>query len=58
MVAITQKILAYVLQLVDPGRTEHAFQDQSGLVIALDNGNPEHSDLPISEGNCRAKWSE
>jgi hypothetical protein len=58
MVAITQSFLANVLQLVAPGRNELTLQDHSALVIALDNGNPQHSNLPISGCNRRAKCGE
>jgi hypothetical protein len=55
MVAINCGFLANVLHLVGPGRNELAFQDQLALVIVLDNGNLQHTYLPISGSNRRAK---
>jgi hypothetical protein len=58
MVAMSYSLLANLLQFVGPGRNELSLQDQLALAIVLDNGNPQHSNLPLSESNHRAKRME
>jgi hypothetical protein len=47
--------LVHVLQRVDPGSNEFAFQDQLAPLIVLYNGNLQHSSIRFSERNRRAK---